>query len=105
MLELVNAAQRKPRARSPSIGLIVQRTLPIGVSLPLTGLLLGHFVKVNVCDFINVITIVYGVKQCFLFSMSIQMLTMIDDGGYYDVHNSNFISRGFMFVINRTNIT
>ena len=29
MLELVNSAQRKPRARSPSIGLIVQRTLPI----------------------------------------------------------------------------
>ena len=25
---------------------------------------------------------------------------MIDDGGYYDVHNSNFVSRGFLFVIN-----
>ena len=29
MLELINSAQRKPRARSPSIGLIVQRTLHI----------------------------------------------------------------------------
>ena len=29
MLQLVNSTQRKPRAQSPSIGIIMQRTLPI----------------------------------------------------------------------------
>ena len=30
MLQLVNSMHRKPRAQSPSIGIIMQRTLPIG---------------------------------------------------------------------------
>ena len=49
MLQLVNSTHRKPRAHSPSIGIIMQRTLPI------------------------VLVIIY--KLCSLFSASVELYT------------------------------